>query len=78
MKTVAKSAKVKAAIRIKGKYDEKFNTHTTDIRITADVEVGTIDGCLCFWTQGREIRIGPLTPEQAEKLSEDLGYEAVE
>ena len=73
----AKSAKVKTAIRVRQKLDETFNTHTTDIRITPTVEVGTIDSCLCFWTQGREIRIGPLTPDQAEKLAEDLGYDAV-
>ncbi len=49
----------------------------TRIKINHRVDVGTIDGYLCFWTAGREIRIGPLTPEQAEKLSEDLGYDAV-
>ena len=74
----AKSAKVKTAIRIKTTFDTTFDTHTTDIRITSAVDVGTIDGCLCFWTQGREIRIGPLTPEQAEKLVEDLGYDSCE
>ena len=73
----AKSAKVKAAIRVRQRYDESFDTHTTDIRLTPDVEVGTLDGYLCFWTQGREIRVGPLAPEQAEKLAEDLGYDAV-
>ncbi|MBI1913400.1 MAG: hypothetical protein HYS12_01375 [Planctomycetes bacterium] len=77
MKTAAKSAKVKTAIRVRQKFDETFITHTTDIRITPEVDVGTIDGFLSFWTQGREIRIGPLTPEQAEKLAEDLGYDAV-
>jgi len=77
MRTAPKSAKVKTAIRVRQKFDETFSTHTTDIRITPAVDVGTIDGCLCFWTQGREIRIGPLTPEQAEKLAEDLGYDAV-
>jgi hypothetical protein len=50
----------------------------TEIRINNKVEVGTEDGWLCFWTAGREIRMGPLTPEQAEKLSEDLGYEALD
>ena len=49
----------------------------TRVRINRKVDVGTIDGFLCFWTAGREIRVGPLTPEQAEKLSEDLGYDAV-
>ena len=49
----------------------------TRIRLDEQVEVGTIDGWLCFWTAGREFRVGPLSPEQAEKLSEDLGYDAV-
>jgi hypothetical protein len=47
------------------------------VRIDGRIEVGTEEGWLCFWTDGREFRIGPLTPEQAEKLAEDLGYDAV-
>ena len=84
MRTATKSARVKAAIRVRTGVHEAFKNNTadidtdiTDIRITGDVEVGTRDGYLRFWTAGREIRIGPLTPEQAEKLSEDLGYDAV-
>ena len=84
MRTAKKSAKVKAAIRVRARAHEPFENKTddldtdlTDIRITRDVEVGSVDGYLRFWTAGREIRIGPLTPEQAEKLSEDLGYDAV-
>jgi hypothetical protein len=50
---------------------------TTSLRIDGRIEVGTEDGWLCFWTGGREFRVGPLTPEQAEKLAEDLGYDAV-
>jgi hypothetical protein len=50
---------------------------TTSVPIDGRIEVGTEDGWLCFWTAGRELRIGPLTPEQAEKLAEDLGYDAV-
>jgi hypothetical protein len=49
----------------------------TRVRINGRVEVGTRDGWLCFWTAGREVRVGPLTPEQAEKLSEDLTYDAL-
>ena len=49
----------------------------TRVRINGPVEVGTRDGWLCFWTAGREVRVGPLTPEQAEKLFEDLGYDAL-
>ena len=59
MRTAPKSAKVKTAIRVRQKFDETFSTHTTDIRITPSVDVGTIDGYLCFWTQGREIRMAP-------------------
>jgi hypothetical protein len=88
MRIKTKSARVKAAIRVRTRVHEAFtdpkckvkadtNTDLTDIRITSDVEVGTLDGYLRFWTAGREIRIGPLTPDQAEKLSEDLGYDAV-
>ncbi len=77
MKTATKSAKVKAAIRVRQLHDEQFDTHTTDIRVTPEVTVGTLDGYVCFWVDGRAVRVGPLSPEQAEKLSEDLGYDAV-
>lgn len=72
-----KSARTKTAIRVKAYLDKDSMTHVTDVRIRANVEVATIDGYLTFWTDGREVRVGPLTPEQAEKLSEDLGYDAV-
>jgi hypothetical protein len=49
----------------------------TRIKSNRKVDVRSIDGYSCFWTAGREIRVGPRTPEQAEKLSEDLGYDAV-
>jgi hypothetical protein len=78
MKTMAKkSAKEKVAIRVKAFFDESTATHVTEVRIRGNVEVATIDGYLSFWTAGREVRIGPVTPEQAEKLCEDLGYDAV-
>lgn len=84
MRTAKKSARVKTAIRVRAQSHERFDngdrdwdTALTDIRITSDVEVGTLDGYLRFWVAGREIRIGPLTPEQAEKLADDLGYDAV-
>ena len=84
MRTAKKSARVKAAIRVRTGSRERFDngeqdraTDLTDVRITKDVEVGTLDGCLRFWVAGREVRIGPLTPEQAEKLADDLGYDAV-
>lgn len=84
MRTAKKSARIKAAIRVRTRSHERFDngesdgdTDLTDIRISGDVEVGTLDGYLRFWVAGREIRIGPLTPEQAEKLADDLGYDAV-
>jgi hypothetical protein len=77
MKKSGKSAKEKIGIRVKAYFDEKNATHVTEIRIRDNVEVATIDGYICFWIAGREVRIGPITPEQAEKLSDDLGYDAV-
>jgi hypothetical protein len=78
MKTLtAKSVKEKVAIRIKTFFDEEMSTHVTDIRIRDSAEVATIDGYLHIWTSGREVKIGPLTAEQAEKLCEDLGYDAI-
>jgi hypothetical protein len=84
MRTAKKSARIKTAIRVRTRSHERFDngdddsaTDLTDIRITRDVEVGTLDGYLRFWVAGREIRIGPLTPEQAEQLADDLGYDAV-
>ncbi len=78
MKTlVKKSAKVKVAIRTKTYLNRDTDTHVTHIRIRDNVEVATIDGYLRFWIAGREVRIGPLTPDQAERLCEDLGYDAV-
>ena len=56
----------------------EIGCEVTRVRINGRVEVGTRDGWLCFWTAGREVRVGPLTPEQAEKLSEDLGYDALD
>ena len=44
----------------------------TTVRLGSEVEVGARDGWLCFWLAGREVRVGPLTPDQAEKLAEHL------
>jgi hypothetical protein len=62
---------------IKVKTGTELDCRVTKVRINSKVEVGTRGRWLCFWTAGREVRIGPLTPSQAEKLSEDLGYDAV-
>jgi len=72
-----KSAKDKTAIRVKTYLKAEDDTHVTDVRIRRNVEVATIDGYLCFWVAGREVRVGPLTPDQAERLCEDLVYDAV-
>ena len=65
------------SIRVTNKAEKKTGCQVTSVRLNGEVEVGTRDGWLCFWLAGREVRIGPLTPEQAEKLAEDLEYEAV-
>ena len=77
MKTLTKKSKEMSAIRIKSHFNETDETHVTDIKIRGNVEAATIDGHVCFWVAGRMVRIGPLTPEQAEGLCEDLGYDAV-
>ena len=56
---------------------QETGCEVTRVRVNGRVEVATRDGWLCFWTAGREVRVGPLTPEQAEKLCEDLGYDAL-
>ena len=49
----------------------------TQIRLTRQVTVAATEGFLTFWHNGQELRIGPLTSLQAERLSEDLAYEAM-
>jgi hypothetical protein len=72
-----KSAKVKAAIRVRTAPEYDGSTSATEVRIRPHVEVAVTDGFLCFWTDGREVRVGPLSPDQAEKLADDLSYAAV-
>jgi hypothetical protein len=48
------------------------------VRLGKNVEVRTEDRWLSFWTAGQEVRVGPLTADQCEKLAEDLAYEAIE
>jgi hypothetical protein len=71
----AKEREKEGAIRVRTQ--DETGCRVTTIHINGAVEVGTRNGWLCFWTAGREVRVGPFTPEQAEKLSDDLGYEAV-
>jgi hypothetical protein len=74
----SKALQARAALRIRTAVDKKkSDAKVTTVRITDQVEVGVVEGWLCFWTAGQEVRVGPLTPDQAEKLGEDLGYEAV-
>jgi hypothetical protein len=67
----------RAGIRVVNQIEKKTRCQVTSVRISGDVEVGTRDRWLCFWVAGREVRVGPLSAEQAEKLAEDLEYEAV-
>jgi hypothetical protein len=73
----ATKAALKARRALRMKTVEEPGCEVVRIQLNDKVEVGTSEGWLCFWTAGREVRIGPLTPEQAEELAEDLGYEAV-
>jgi hypothetical protein len=66
-----------ALIRVATKVDEA-DCRVTRVRINGRVDVGTLDRWLIFWMAGREVRVGPLTRDQAEKLAEDLAYDAVE
>jgi hypothetical protein len=77
MKTTTLAQQAKLPFRVSVFREKKTNCHVTRVRVGKKVEVAARDGWLYFWTAGEEIRIGPITPEQAEKLSEDLGYEAV-
>jgi hypothetical protein len=65
-----------AAIRVTTGVDEA-ECRVTKVRVNGRVDVGTLDRWLIFWTAGREVRVGPLTREQAEKLAEDLAYDAI-
>lgn len=67
-----------AGIRVVNKAEKHTGCQVTTVRLGSEVEVGARDGWLCFWLAGREVRVGPLTPEQAEKLAEDLAYEALD
>jgi hypothetical protein len=67
----------RASLRVESRVEKKTGCHVTSVRIDDAVEVGTRDGWVCFWVAGREVRIGPISADQAEKLAEDLEYEAV-
>jgi hypothetical protein len=50
----------------------------TRIEISEHVGIATEDRWIHLWdTHGREVRIRPLTVEQAEALAEDLGYDSL-
>jgi hypothetical protein len=67
----------RASLRVESRLEKKTDCQLTSVRIGDAVEVGTRDGWLCFRVAGREVRVGPLSAAQAEKLAEDLEYEAV-
>jgi hypothetical protein len=56
--------------------DQTAGTMLTVIGVTENVEVGVFDKWIHVWDGKREVRLGPLTADQAEQLSDDLGYEA--
>lgn len=63
---------------IQQKAGDEPGCRVTKFRINAEVDVGTRNGWICFWTAGHEVQIGPLTAEQAQKLADDLAYDAAE
>jgi hypothetical protein len=65
-----------ASIRVTTRVDDA-DCRVTRVRVNGRVDVGTLDRWLIFWTAGREVRVGPLTRDQAEKLAEDLAYDAI-
>ncbi len=46
----------------------------TTVELDETVEVAADGGYLRLWEAGKEIRLGPLTAEQAATLADDLGY----
>jgi hypothetical protein len=75
----SKALQARAALRVRTVVNKKKSElKVTTVRLTEQVEVGTLDGWLCFWTADHEVRIGPLSADQAEKLAEDLGYEGLD
>jgi hypothetical protein len=77
LKVVKQALRNRSSIRVANKVEKKTGCQVTYIKINRDVEVGVRDGWMCFWVAGREVCVGPFTPDQAEKLAEDLEYEAV-
>jgi hypothetical protein len=67
----------RAMIRVTSKLDEETDCRVTRVRINGRVDVGTLERWLVFWTAGREVHVGPLSRDQAEKLAEDLAYDSV-
>jgi hypothetical protein len=77
LRVMRQTVRPRASIRVDNRVEKKTGCQVTCVRIDDEVEVGTRDGWVCFWVAGREVRIGPLSADQAEKLAEDLEYEAV-
>ncbi len=57
---------------------EQEDGRVVRVHLHSVAEVTTEGGWLVILDGTQEVRAGPLTPGQALKLSEDLGYEAVE
>jgi hypothetical protein len=77
LKVLRQAVRARASIRVDNRVEKRTGCQVTTVRIDDEVEVGTRDGWICFWVAGREVRVGPLSADQAEKLAEDLEYEAV-
>jgi hypothetical protein len=77
LKVIRQRVRARTSIRVTDQVEKRTQCRVTLVRVDDEVEVGTRDGWLCFWVAGREVRVGPLSADQAEKLAEDLEYEAV-
>ncbi len=73
---IVRPPKPKQSIRIQE--TEQEDGKVVRIHLHPGAEVTTEGGWLVAFDGTQEVRVGPLTPEQALKLSEDLGYVAVE
>ncbi len=72
----ARPPKPKQAIRVQ--QTEQEDGRVVRVHLHPGAEVTAEGGWLVLFDQAQEVRVGPLTSEDAGKLSEDLGYDALE
>ncbi len=72
---IVKPPKPKSSIKVTETLQE--DGRVTRIHLHEGAEVTTEGGWLVAFDGVQEVRVGPLTPEQAEKLADDLAYEAI-